>query len=195
MTARLSLGLSLALAAAPLPARDVELAPQAGGRFGGSMTDEATSRDLSLDGDVAFGLAVDVALAGEGRYLRVLWSRQRTEVDLPDPALEPQRLLLDYVHLGGVYRWTRGRAEPYVAAGVGATAIDAAEREVFPSGHLGAGVRWPLGERLALWVEGRGLATFETGSWRLVCGRGCVIGLSGSGFFQTEVLAGMSLRF
>lgn len=185
----------LSVVAGALPARDVEVAPQVGGRFGGELTDEATNRDVSLDSGTAFGLEVDVALAGEGRYLRLFWSRERTEAELPDPALPPQPLTLDYLHFGGVYRLTQRTVHPYVAAGVGLMVIDADDSEVFPSASLAGGVRWPIGSRLALWIEGRGIATFETGEAQLVCGGGCVLGLSGGGFFQTEIQTGLSVRF
>ncbi|MGH9379265.1 MAG: hypothetical protein ACRD2Z_01430 [Thermoanaerobaculia bacterium] len=191
---RLAICALLPLVASALPARDVELVPRIGGRFGGEMADEATNRPVSLDSGVAFGLAMDVALAGDGRYLRLAWSRQRTEADLPDPALPPRRLRLDSLHFGGVYRWTHRAAQPYVTAGVGLTVIGAEDSEVFPSGSIGAGVRWPAGAPVALWIEGRGIAVFETGRASLVCGPGCALGLSGSGLFQTEVMAGLSIR-
>lgn len=84
---------------------------------------------------------------------------------------------------------------PYVAAGVGLTVMDADDSEVFPSGSLAVGVRWPIGSRLALWLEGRGIATFETGAAQFVCGGGCVLALSGGGFYQTEIQTGLSIRF
>jgi opacity protein-like surface antigen len=186
-----------ALAELPL-----EITPWAGYVSGGSFLDGATSDVLRVGDSAGFGFVLglrDTPLSG----YELLYSFQRTELggyDVPGRS-GPTGLDLHYLLLGGRREFERERLRPFVAGGLGLTAL-------VPDGpgqgsstnfslSLGGGVKIPLSERAALRLEGRGYLTLMQSGTGIFCavssgGGGCAVEVEGDTFGQIAVLAGIS---
>jgi hypothetical protein len=86
-----------------------------------------------------------------------------------------------------------------VAGGVGLAHFDPAPAgltsETRFSLNLGFGTTFPLGNGVALKLEGRAYATLVEGSSSFLCSGGCVVQIQGDTFTQAELLAGIAVRF
>ena len=195
----LTLLLALAAAAAPAGAQQTELTVLAGLRIGGELEDTASGDAQSIDESLALGLALGFPF-GRGRTLEVVWTHQPLDVPTTGDDAGEFGLRLDTLGVGGTYEWGEGRLRPFVSATVGLTLLspDSADfdLELLFAGTLGGGVKVPISGRVGLRLEGRGVAMLATGSAAGVCGGGaCVLGFSGSGIAQLELLAGLSFSF
>ena len=139
---------------------------------------------------------------GDDRFYQLWYSRQATEVD---DGVETHDADVEYLHVGGTLPfggWER--AQPYFAAGIGATRFsadgaDTDDRTNF-SGSAGFGLEIPLARHAAIRLEARGYLTFVDTDSAFFCrsdgGEGvCRIVASGSTIFQAEGLAGFLVRF
>ena len=188
-----------AAARAELP---LEITPWAGYVSGGSFLDAATSDVLRVGDSAGFGLVLDVQGTPSSGY-ELLYSFQRTELggyDAPGRS-GPTGLDVHYLHVGGIREFERERFRPFVAGGLGLTALvpDGAGQGSSTnfSLSLGGGVKIPLSERAALRLEGRGYLTFMQSGTGIFCavssgGGGCAVEVEGDTFGQIAVLAGIS---
>jgi hypothetical protein len=180
-----------------MAAQSFEMGVLLGARTGGTFTDPDTNRDQQLEAGYSMGFLAEIPVLGPGRYVQLLWSRQRSSLELS--TLGKVDVTLDYVHLGGAYRWRDdGPLSSYVAAGVGVTVMTGGEGSgttVEPSGSLALGLRWAASRRLGLRVEGRGYGTINLNEGGLYCSGGCLVTLSGGGTFQLEGSAVLSVVF
>lgn len=181
----------------------VQVAAHAGYRAGGSLEDSTTGEDRDLDEGGSFALALEVRYRpGDARYYQLWYSRQASTVD---DGLASFDVDVEYLHLGGTIPiGNHERAQPYFAAGLGATRFSSSEPgssdKTRFSGSIGLGVAIPLAERAAFRLEARGYLTAVDSDSAIFCraddGSGfCRIVASGSTLFQAEVLAGIALRF
>lgn len=192
---------SPAIAADELP--QFQAVVHAGYRAGGSLEDATTGEDRDFDEGASFALALEMRYAkGDDRYFQLWYSRQGTEVA---DALETFDADIEYLHIGGTVPFgDYGRAQPYFAAGLGATrlsspAADADDRTYF-SGSIGVGLDVPFAKHAAFRLEARGYLTLVDSDSAIFCrsdnlGGVCRIVASGSTLFQAEALAGISFRF
>jgi hypothetical protein len=69
--------------------------------------------------------------------------------------------------------------------------------ETFFSGNLGIGWMVPLGAHVGLRFEARGYGILLNNHSAVFCGGtvGCTVAIKGTGLFEGEVLAGLSMRF
>jgi opacity protein-like surface antigen len=174
-----------------------------GYRVGGSLEDQATEVDRDLDDGSAFAVALELRYGkGDDRFYQLWYSRQSTDVD---DGIETHDADVEYLHVGGTLPfggWER--AQPYFAAGLGATRFSASgadtdDRTNF-SGSAALGLEIPIGSRAAVRLEARGYLTLVDTDSAFFCrsdgGSGvCAIVASGSTFFQAEGLAGILVRF
>ena len=174
-----------------------------GYRMGGSLEDQATGDDRDLEDDSSFAVALELRYGqGDDRFYQLWYSRQSTEVD---DGAETHDADVEYLHVGGTLPfggWER--AQPYFAAGIGATRFsadgaDTDDRTNF-SGSAAFGLEIPLARHAAIRLEARGYLTFVDTDSAFFCrsdgGEGvCRIVASGSTIFQAEGLAGFLVRF
>lgn len=174
-----------------------------GYRVGGSLEDQATGADRDLEDDSSFAVALELRYGqGDDRYYQLWYSRQSTEVD---DGTETHDADVEYLHVGGTLPYGGWeRAQPYFAAGIGATRFSASgadtdDRTNF-SGSAAFGLEIPLARHAAIRLEARGYLTLVDTDSAFFCrsdnGEGvCRIVASGSSIFQAEALAGILVRF
>jgi opacity protein-like surface antigen len=181
----------------------VQVAAHAGYRAGGSLEDATTGEDRDLDEGGSFALALEFRYRpGDRRNYQLWYSRQSSTVD---DGLASFDVDVEYLHLGGTIPiGEQERAQPYFAAGLGATRFSSSESgssdKTRFSGSIAFGVAVPLAERAAFRLEARGYLTAVDSDSAIFCraddGSGfCRIVASGSTLFQAEVLAGIAFRF
>lgn len=197
---------ALWLAAMPAQATErpaFQVAAHAGYRAGGSLEDELTGEHRDLDEGSSLALALELRFKpGDDRYYQLWYSRQESAVEDP---LGRYDVDIEYLHLGGTIPIGENeRAQPYFAAGLGATRFSSSEPgasdETRFSGSIAFGVAVALSERAALRFEARGYLTAVETDSAIFCrsdnGTGfCRVVASGSTLGQVEALAGIAFRF
>lgn len=202
------LGIALGLLACAPAARAAELplfqvALHGGYRAGGSLEDSMTDEDRDLDDAASIAVALEIRYGkGDDRYLQFWYSRQESDVD---DGVVVRDVDVEYLHLGGTVPFGElGKAQPYFAAGLGATRFSAsgpnADDATRFSGSMGLGLSLPIGEHAAFRVEARGYLTLVDSDSAFLCrfddgSSFCRIVAKGSTIFQGELLAGFALRF
>jgi hypothetical protein len=181
----------------------VQVAVHGGYRAGGGLEDAATGEERDLEDAGSFALAFELRFReGDDRYYQLWYSRQGSSVD---DGAATRDVDVEYLHLGGtVPIGAQERAQPYFAAGLGATRFSASgagasDRTRF-SGSLGIGIAVPLGAHAAFRLEARGYLTAMDTNSAIFCRADdgsafCRITASGSTLFQAEALAGIAVSF
>jgi hypothetical protein len=173
-----------------------------GYRGGGSFTDANTEQGLKLESNGAVSLALDMPY-DPGRQYQIFVSKQRTNLVLDDGPFGSSgtRLPMDiyYLHFGGTYFWEGDTSKgAYVVGGLGATLFNPGQgykSELYPSINVGFGYVWPLGNRFAVRVEGRGYGTLVNSSGGVFCSGGCVVSIKADTIGQGEMMVGLSAKF
>lgn len=188
------------LFAADAGAQKFELAPFAGLRFGGAVSD-ITGISYDLDTTSSYGLGLEVALSDEA-HLQFLWSHQATGFNRFEFDGDGRTDLdIDYFHAGGTYVIdVDSRIRPFVGATLGATRIvsDGAESgsSTFFSFGFGGGVKLLFNDHIGVRFDGRMYGTYAGGgTFAVACAGGCVVGFGGDFFWQGEVAAGLVIAF
>ena len=198
--------LCLMLAAPVARADDLPLfqaALHGGYRIGGSLEDASTGENRDLDEGASFALALELRYGkGDDRFYQLWYSRQSSGVN---DGVESHDVDVEYLHIGGTVPFGGyEHAQPYFAAGLGATRFSAsapgADDNTRFSGSMALGLEVPFAKNAALRFEARGYLTFVDTNSAFFCrsdnGEGvCRIVASGSSIFQTEALAGILIRF
>lgn len=179
--------------------RDVRIIPLLGFR-GGATLDPSSPQEGWAEADAAasIGLSVDFLVRPDGR-VEIFLDRQELDFEPREgQAGSGFDLTIDYLHAGGVYEPRGKGTRGFVAAGVGLTRFDADGASVADaiglSGSLAGGAIVPVGERLALRFELRGYATLSDVALEASCGPGCVVNLSGGGWYQLAARVGLAIR-
>jgi opacity protein-like surface antigen len=206
MKDRYVIALGLLLAAPAVQADELPLfqvALHGGYRMGGSLEDVDTGDDADFEDGESFALALELRFdKSDDRYYQLWYSRQGTEVS---DGLETHNVDIEYLHIGGTLPFGGyEHAQPYFAAGLGATrfsssAAGADDRTHF-SGSMAFGLEVPLAKNAAIRLEARGYLTAVDTNSAFFCrsdnaGGVCRIVASGSTIFQAEALAGIALKF
>jgi hypothetical protein len=172
----------------------------AGSRFGGEFEDESSGETIKLRDDSSFAATLDIPLDPQ-RELQLQYGRQSTELRSASiaPAVGDLPLRLEYLHVGGTFYGEELGRGWYAIGGLGITRATPSypgyDSETKLSGHAGFGYLVPFGRHVGLRLEARGYLVLLGGSGTLFCSGGCALDLSGNGFAQGEVLAGLSARF
>lgn len=173
-----------------------------GDRFGGGVTDSTTNSTINLANGSSFALAVDIGL-DSNRQLELFYSRQNTALasgGFSSLANNIGLTLYNY-QIGGTNFIEEVGRGLYVMGGLGGTTAKpnhgGLNSETFFSGNLGVGWMVRLGPHVGLRFEGRGYGILLNNHSSLFCGgtAGCTVAIRGSGLFEGEVLAGLSVRF
>jgi hypothetical protein len=183
-----------------------EITPMVGYRAGGEFdvvdSDTTSQTSIDLDDGATFGL--DLGLYRDpGSFYELLYSRQESGLDSPDPSIGSVDVATEYLHFGGTLLFTEEYwFVPWLSLTIGATRLNpdgGYDSETKFSGSLGAGVRLPINERIAATLGARGYVTFLDADTAIFCtGSGdlnCLVRSSGSTFFQGEAFLGLSVRF
>jgi hypothetical protein len=173
-----------------------------GDRFGGSVTDSTTNSTNNLENGSSFALAVDIGLDSNTQF-ELFYSQQKTALTsgVFSPRTNNIGLTLHNYHIGGTNFIEEVGRGLYVMGGIGATTAkpdrSGLNSETFFSGNLGIGWMVPLGAHVGLRFEGRGYGILLNNRSAVFCGgtTGCTVAIKGTGLFQGEVLAGLSMRF
>lgn len=189
----------------------VEIIPFYGFRYGGDFnddtdtTDETNQNTVTIDSSSIYGLLVSFPYE-RGKTIEVYYSHQSSDlstIDVTTPVAttaESIPLTIDYLHIGGTAPISEEtKLKTFVSGGMGFTYLNPdfpdAKSELRPSLSLGVGLKWPMTESIALRLETRGLATLFNNNSALFCNGGCNLQVSGSGFIQIEVFAGVAVKF
>ncbi|MEL6949777.1 MAG: outer membrane beta-barrel protein [Pseudomonadota bacterium] len=177
----------------------------AGPIAGGSFDDLESGAELDIDAAAGFGIAAHINAPAGGQY-EFLYLRQATDIGtsaLFSPADEVD-LDIEYFQVGGNYPLGEQQAwQPYVVLTVGAARYspDApdTESEVFAAMTGGLGLYHELGERFALRLEARALATWIDEETSVFCvsagGAVCAINVEGDTVVQWSAMAALTWRF
>ncbi len=174
-----------------------------GYRAGGSLEDADTAAERDFEEGSSFALALELRYApGDDRYYQLWYSRQGSEVDDDVTSYDVD---IEYLHVGGTLPFGGyERAQPYFAAGLGATRFSSssagADNRTHFSGSMAFGLAVPLGRSVALRFEARGYLTLVDTDGAIFCksdldGGVCRVVASSSTIFQAEALAGIAFRF
>ena len=186
---------------------EIEVTPFVGYQGGGSFdTREGT---LSFEPGADFGLVLSLRTRHDG-LVELIYSRQATTLeaeelfDLGDFSRSGDLfdLNVEYFHFGGLWEIRSDRTRPFLGLSVGATRLspgvsDIDDEWAFSAGISG-GMKYFFTDRVALRVEGRGLASFFSSSGTIFCGYPpgqCGISVSGSNFLQLNGLIGLTFTF
>lgn len=195
--------LALLVAAAPAPAAEptIELTPFAAYRFGGGFDDAATGAGSSLDSAASFGAVVSFRV-GFGSFLELAYSRQDSAVGTPPWAGPPGTIdvKVEYLTGGGLYEFSMDDLRPFLALSAGVTRFSSDDAEVGSDTRLALGLsggfKYTITRNLRLRLEGRlWMTVTESGSAALCQGGSCLLVFGASGFYQFEVLGGVTLAF
>lgn len=199
---RLVLVLALVALSHVAPARAVEITPYIGHRFGGSFQDSITAANFEVADAAAYGLILDFDLEPD-KQIEVLLSRQNTSLSTGDPLFTGNPLFdltIDYFHIGGLYVLPEGnRVRPFLTGTFGLTRMAPKPADLTTENRfslsLGAGAKIFLTKNLGLRFDVRGIYTVLDSDTAVFCSGGCTIKVNSGGFVQTEIGAGLMMRF
>jgi hypothetical protein len=187
-----------AVVAAP---KDSSVTLYAAYRFGGGFTDETTGKTWKLTEGPSYAMAADFAIDSKTQWELFISHRNaslRASGFTPGSGVDNVSLGVTYYHLGGTYFVDNIGKGVYVVGGLGATHFDPGANlssALRFSLNLGVGYMIPLGQTLALKLEGRGYVTLVNSSSAFLCSGGCVVQITGETLTQGEVMAGLAWRF
>jgi hypothetical protein len=178
-------------------AGDVELAPFAGVQFPGSVDSAAGGRPFSIGIGLDYGATLDVAVA-EGWRVELLYSRQATELssrgDGPRFGLKLERYLAGIEEEKGD---PRTRFFGVFLAGVTrfAPGLYGYDSDVRFTLGLSLGIKRSLSERFGLRAEARGFFVNVDSGAGVICSGSCLFVFRGSGLWQGDLSAGVTMAF
>lgn len=183
-----------------------DVTPMVGYRAGGEFdeVDPESTAEGSLDLDDGGTFGIDLGLYRDSHsFYEILYSRQDSGIDSPDPDVGSVDVATEYLHFGGTLLFTDEYwFVPWLSLTIGATRLDpdgGFDSETEFSASLGGGVRMPFNEHVAANVGVRGYVTLLDSDTAIFCvGSGdlnCLVRTSGSTFFQGEAFVGLSFRF
>ena len=178
-------------------AGDVELAPFAGVQFPGYVSSSVGGRRVSIGIGLDYGGTLDIGVA-EGWRAELLYSRQATELSSraggPQFGLKLERYLVGIqeekgdprlrffgVFLAGLTRFAPG--------------LDGYDSDVRFTLGLSLGLKRALSERFGFRAEARGFFVSVDSGGGVVCSGSCLFVFRGSGLWQGDLSAGVTLAF
>jgi hypothetical protein len=194
---RALVALTVLLCARGAGAGDVELAPFAGIQFPGSVASAAAGRPFSIGIGLDYGASLVIGVA-PGWRAELLYSRQATDLSGrggdPRYDLEVERYLVGIqeekgdpgtrffgVFLAGLTRFAPG--------------LDGYDSDVRFTLGLSLGIKRALSQRFGVRVEARGFFVNVDSGGGVVCNGSCLFVFRGSGLWQGDLSAGLTMAF
>lgn len=199
-------GLALSVMAGPALADDdglgLEITPIGGYRFGGTFQVEDADTSWDIDDSSSFGLIVNLPHDTNTKY-EFVYFEQSSDAELDGVTIGQSIVDIDQrtLQIGGTYQWGGDTVQPYLAASVGGTRIEAAgESDTFFSGSIGLGMLISPESRFGIRLEARAHGVFVSSDTDLLCRTGpdlnvCFIRVEGDMLSQIETFAGFVFRF
>jgi hypothetical protein len=201
---RFSFVLILALTAIPALAQQIEVTPFFGYRTGGEFQADAINPygDVEIDDSEAYGLMVNIPLTP--------WSQIELMADFQSSSFQdngdifiPDQNLGDvdvaYYHVGYVFQGSDPRIQPFGVVSLGATNINpdlpGLDSETKFSTSFGGGVKVFFSKNVGMRFEGRGFYTLLDSNDDYYGGCDYYCYDYGDDMWQSEVRAGLILRF
>lgn len=171
-----------------------------GYRGGGNFEETTSGTPLNIEEGQSYALTADIRQTAN-TWIQILYSHQETR--LTSASADPLALLeldVDYLHIGGVYEWPGQTAQPYLVGTLGVTWFNpdssGYDDAIRASLGFGGGVRIKLSEHVGLKLEARGYSTLLDSGGAMFCGEsGCRVIAASSTLWQSELRAGLSVRF
>jgi len=198
----------IALAAVTLttPVYALEITPIFGYRAGGDFIDEINDKKHTINSASTFGIIITGDKYDGGKQFEVYYSHQDSElssVTITGPTtsgISDIPLTIDYLHFGGTAPiGTHDKMESFVSGGLGFTYLSpdftGLQSDLRASLSIGIGLKYLFNENVALRLETRGLATLYNNNSAIFCSGGCALKIDGNYFLQTEVFAGLAIKF
>jgi hypothetical protein len=202
-------GLFVALTGFASPAtaqsHKVELTPFVGYMFGGEVN--VWDGSMSIKDDMNYGLVLDFVL-NRNTELEASYTRMDTELVYDEFRVGKRPIYSTSVNVwqfGGQYRFNpQETVRPFLSGTLGFTHYGVGEKldddapnvssDTFFSIVLGGGVKIFPSERIGIRLAGHLYSTILSSGGGFWCGTGgCGVGLSGWGFWQGDVQAGLTI--
>jgi len=183
----------------------VEITPLLGYRAGGEFTDETNSQKHTIDNSNSYGLILTFPEKSGTNY-ELYYSHQSSNlnsvsfVSTTTTGNVNVPLTIDYLHLGGTTPISNSeKLKTFVSGGLGFTYLNPdfedLQSDLRASFSIGIGLKLPLSEHIAFRVETRALATLYNNNSSIFCSGGCTLKVNGNFLLQTEVFAGIAIKF
>jgi len=184
---------------APAPAVDKTFTPYVGYRVGGEFKDFTTGNRLKLGESDSYGFAFGW---GEQDKYEVFYSEQASSLSATSRVSSSVLFDVDVINIMFTGKNTLNEEiGSYLSGMVGLTRFDPERSGLSSETRLalgaGAGIDYPLGKRLALRLEGRGVATFLDTDSGVFCSsnNGCLVVTDSDVMWQFEIVSGLTFRF
>jgi hypothetical protein len=190
-------GLVVLLVAPGTSAADVELAPFAGVQFPGAVSANGSGRVFSFGIGLDYGGTMDIAVA-EGWRVELLYSRQATELsrrgDVARFGVDLERYMIGIQEEKGD---PRTRFFGVFLAGLTrfAPGLDGYSSDVRATLGLSLGIKRAISDRFGLRAEGRGFFVNVDSGAGVICNGSCLFVFRGSGLWQGDLSAGVTVGF
>lgn len=182
-----------------LHAQRFSAGPFYGYRIGGEFENSATGESLDIEENPSYGVFFDIDPTDSGLRLELLYSLQKTELDLTSVSgSSDQDLDVHVFQVGGLQELYDGKFRPYVAGYIGATWFDLAgvDDDLRFSFTVGVGANYYFTENFGLRVDVRGIGTVVESEGGFICVNGaCVVNFAGDVLWQGEATASLFLAF
>lgn len=180
----------------------LEITPIGGYRFGGTFQVEDSDTSWDVEDSSSFGLIVNLPHDTNTKYEFVYFDQSSdAELDGVTTGQSIIDLKQRTLQIGGTYQWDGENVQPYLAASIGGTRIEAAgESDTFFSGSIGLGMLISPASRFGIRLEARAHGVFVNSDTDLLCRTGpdlnvCFIRVEGDMLSQIETFAGFVFRF
>ncbi len=190
-----------AIVSSPVLAAGFEVTPFVGYRVGGDF-DGIETASSELEESESYGLIVDLPVLKYDTQLELLFSHQETDLVASGAFGSPELLPIeiDFFQLGVIHEWDRRHVRPFFAATAGFAEFNPQGMELSSESRfaltLAGGAKIFFTEHMGLRLGLRLYATLFDGSGDVFCGDGgCLARASGSFLTQTELAAGLTIKY
>ena len=176
-----------------------ELTPFAGYQSGEEFSDQTTGVRLKLESTQSVGLILDMTVAPDTQF-EIYYSKAESSLSPEGGGPVSTDIKVEYLHLGAIYAFNRGRVRPFFGGTAGATRLtpDAPglNNDTNFSVGLAGGVKLFLTKHVGLRLEARVFATQVDSDSAAFCTNGsCRIFYDGDFLWQYTANAGIVIGF
>ena len=170
-------------------------------RGGGEVEETETGEIHRIDDSTSSGVVIEYDL-NDSQQIEFLYSHQESAL-LAGGSFTGVKVFdldVDYYHIGGTYAPGSERWRPFVAMTVGLTRLTPRDARYEDTNRfsfaIAGGVKGRLVNHIAWHVEARGYNTVLESGTSIFCADGeCTFSVSGNGYWQYELHAGLGVSF